>query len=78
LITKSQIHSSVFTRDDLEQIANGSWDKYPEARGSLTVEEVNAAKRLLANDGALIKTLDEASDGSLNAFELLMGFRQLM
>jgi hypothetical protein len=70
LITKSQIFNAVFTRDDLEQIANGSWDKYPGSRGTLTDAEINAAKRLVADDGALLKLLDAASDGTLNAWEL--------
>lgn len=78
LIIKSKLVSSVFTRDDLEQIANGKWDKYPESNGTLTEAEINAAKRLVADDAALMKSLDTQANGSLNTFELMKELKELM
>lgn len=72
-----------YGRDDLEQIAGGKWDKYPESQGSLTDDEINSAKKLIDKDAELMKNLDifkgrmqgsdeweEGSDGYLLSHEI--------
>lgn len=78
LITKSELIRSTLTRDDLEEIAAGKWSEYPESKGALTDAEISTAKKLLENDAELFKSLDAQSNGSLNAYELLMGNRSLL
>lgn len=53
--------------NDINEIASGKWQNYTP-----TQEEINAAKKLAANDGKLAKELDRIGgvNGSLNSREL--------